>query len=206
MCRYMYSIIVSRIVYCQIKPAQKSMFLYKNRTAFIVILWRKVARKLSIWISYSLRLFHERPLVISVRWRVHVLWRHLPQQTSIASVGCFINYSSINHSFHYFVGNKMQKWFPYLNCLLLTVRTSKKNYDPLMFCTLKKIQKKNHGANVSKFLYLRSVIPVIVHSSFYVHRRADSLELFIVLFVHYLHVLTKTHSQNANDKTPMSFP
>lgn len=69
------------------------------------------------------------------------------------------------------------------------------------FVLLRKYQK-NHGANVSAVC----IIPIIVHSSFYVHRRADSLELFIVLFVHYLHVLTKTHSQNANNKTPMSFP
>lgn len=75
-----------------------------------------------------------------------------------------------------------------------------------LYSVLLRKYKKNHGANVSVFLELRSVIPTTVQSSFYVHGRADSLELFIVLFVHYLHVLTKTHSQNANDKTPMSFP
>lgn len=56
------------------------------------------------------------------------------------------------------------------------------------------------------FLELRSVIPITVQSSFYVHGRADSLELFIVVFVHYLHVLTKTHSQLARMQMISRFP
>lgn len=76
-----------------------------------------------------------------------------------------------------------------------------------LYSVLLRKYRKNHGANVSVFLELRSVIPI--HSSFYVHGRADSLQLFIVLFVHYLHVLTKTHSQLARMQMirhPCRFP
>lgn len=90
------------------KHKKQCFYIYKKKYNRIYrYFMRKSRKKLSIWISYSLRLFHERPIVIAVRWRAHVLWRHLSQQTSIVSIGCFINYSSINHSFHYSVGNKM---------------------------------------------------------------------------------------------------
>lgn len=105
---------------------------------------RKSRKKLSIWISYSLRLFHERPIVIAVRWRAHVLWRH--------------SLSADVHSFYRLLHQLLlHKPFLSLFCWQQNVKASllfelfiihssnikKKNYDSLIFCTLKKIQKKS---------------------------------------------------------------